>query len=232
LEERLVTQTRDFLRKYSDLPALLYLLETKSITFLDPAQWDDKNDSFFMQLYKEHRKLKSLLAICFSGEAETYHHWSVFAHGSSGVCISFKKKLLLGTFEDYADVRVGEVSYLPLNSLKTHECDVKDLPFMKRAPYAPEGEFRAIYEDCDDNLPYLNIKIALSCVDRITLSPWMPKNVADSVKKTIQRIPGADKIEVTRSTLVQNDTWAKFGRAVVGEKQAKRLQLSPSKRKG
>ena len=48
-----MTQTRDLLRKYCDLPALLYLLETKSITFLDPAQWDDKNDSFFMQLYKE-----------------------------------------------------------------------------------------------------------------------------------------------------------------------------------
>lgn len=227
-----MTQTRDFLRKYCDLPALLYLLETKSITFLDPAQWDDKNDSFFMQLYKEHLKLKSLLAICFSQETETYHHWSVFAQGSSGVCISFKKNPLLEIFKDYADVRVGEVSYLPLNSLKSHDCDVKDLPFMKRAPYAPEGELRAIYEDRDDNLPYLNIKIALSCIDRITLSPWMPKNVADSVKKTIRRVPGADKIAITRSTLVQNDTWAKFGRAVVGEKQAKKPQLSLSKRKG
>jgi hypothetical protein len=148
-----VTQTRDFLRRYCDLPALLYLLETKSITFLDPAQWDDKNDSFFMQLYKENRKLKSLLAICFSQETETYHHWSVFAHGSSGVCISFKKGPLLATFEDYAEVRVGEVSYLPLNSLKNRDGDVKDLPFMKRAPYAPEGEFRAICEDRDKNLP-------------------------------------------------------------------------------
>jgi hypothetical protein len=210
---------------------LLYLLETKSITFLDPAQWDDKNDSFFMQLYKEHQKLKSLLAICFSQETETYHHWSVFAHGSSGVCISFKKKPLLGTFKDYDDVRVGEVSYLPLTSLKTHDCDDKDLPFMKRAPYAPEGEFRAIYEDRADNLPYLNVAFSLSCIDRITLSPWMPKNVADSIKVTIRRVPGAGSIAVTRSTLVQNDTWAKFGRDVVGEKQAKKLRLSPSKRK-
>jgi hypothetical protein len=47
-------------RGYSDLPALIYLLETKSLTFLDPGAWDDKNDSLFMRPYKEHRHLKCL----------------------------------------------------------------------------------------------------------------------------------------------------------------------------
>jgi hypothetical protein len=226
-----VTQTYKFLRKYCDLPALLYLLETRSLTFLDPSQWDDKNDSLFMRLYKDHQKLKSLLAICFSQETETYHHWSVFAHGSSGVCISFKKPELLEIFEQYDDIRVGIVSYVPLTSLDIDGCEVKDLPFMKRAPYAPEGEFRAIYEDKEDDLPFLNIKVSLACIDRISLSPWMPKNVSDSVKRTIKRMPGANKLEVTRSTLIQNDTWAKFGRKVVGEQQAKRVELTPSKKK-
>lgn len=226
-----MTQTREFLRRYCDLPSLLYLLETKSLTFMDPAQWDDKNDSLFMQLYKEHGELKSLLAICFSQETETYHHWSVFAHGASGVCISFKKTLLLEIFEQYADIRVDEVAYLPLASLGSSPSKVRDLPFMKRAPYAPESEFRAIYEDRIDVLPYLNIKIGLACIDRITLSPWMPKNVADSVKKTIARIPGGTNIALTRSTLVQNDTWSKFGRALVGDTEAKKHQLKPLKTK-
>jgi hypothetical protein len=34
-----------FLRRYTDLTALLYLLNTKRITLLDSSSWDDKNDS-------------------------------------------------------------------------------------------------------------------------------------------------------------------------------------------
>lgn len=226
-----MSETSDILRKYCDLPALLYFLETKSLTFLDPAQWDDKNDSLFMQLYKKHRGLKSLLAICFSQEIETYHHWSVFAGGSSGVCISFRKRPLLATLEEYSDIRMAPVSYLMLKELKGSNWKVKNLPFLKRSPYAPEGEFRAIYEDCEDTLPYLNVKVGMLCIDRITLSPWMPKNISDSVKRTIRSMLGAEKIEVTRSTLVQNDAWANFGRTVVGGKEAKKSQLSAQKRK-
>jgi hypothetical protein len=192
---------------------------------------DDKNDSLFMRLYKDHQELKSLLAICFSQETETYHHWSVFAHGSSGVCISFKEQELLDIFKQYDDIRVGEVSYVPLNSFDIDDRRVNDLPFMKRAPYAPEGEFRAIYEDKEDDLSFVNIKLSLAGIERITLSPWMPKNISDSVQRTIHHMPGASKLEVMRSTLIQSDTWAKFGREVVGQKQAKRIGLLPRKEK-
>jgi len=136
-----MTQTHKFLRRYCDLPALLYLLEKKSLTFLDPTQWDDKNDSLFMRLYKNHQKLRSLLAICFSQETETYHHWSVFAHGASGVCISFKKQELLDIFEQYDDIRVGEVSYVPLTALDVDGCEVADLPFMKGRRMPQKGNF-------------------------------------------------------------------------------------------
>ncbi len=90
-----MTVTLNFLRRYGDLPSLIHLLTTHSITFLDPESWDDKNDSLFMRLYKENQSLDTLLALCFSQETETYHHWSVFAKGPSGVCISFKKQALL-----------------------------------------------------------------------------------------------------------------------------------------
>ena len=61
---------------------------------------------------------------------------------------------------------------------------------MKRAPYAQEGEFRAIYEDTQDDLPFLNIKVSLACIERITLSPWMPKNVSDSVNERFEACRG------------------------------------------
>jgi hypothetical protein len=212
-----MTQTRKFLRRYSNLPSLIHLLTTKSLTFLDPESWDDKNDSLFMRLYKEKRELDTLLAVCFSQETETYHHWSVFASGSSGVCISFKKEELLAELGQYEGIRKRQVSYIQLNELAETARKVGDLPFMKRAPFKPESEYRIIFEEKGKPRSYLDIDIPLSCIDRIHLSPWMPRGVADSVKVTLKAIEGADEIEVIRSTLIQNDRWAKFGKEVVGE---------------
>lgn len=87
---------KKFLRRYTDLPGLIYLLQGRCITLVDPLTWDDQNDSYFLRLYKEHRKLACVLALCFTRSTETYHHWRVFAGGSSGVCISFHRGELLG----------------------------------------------------------------------------------------------------------------------------------------
>ena len=65
------------LRRYTDLPALLYLLRTRSITLLDPSSWDDKNDSYYLEKYKEKKSLQTVLALCLSTAEETYHHWRV-----------------------------------------------------------------------------------------------------------------------------------------------------------
>jgi hypothetical protein len=39
-----------FVRRYTDIPALIHLLTEKQITLLDPDTWDDKNDSYFLRL--------------------------------------------------------------------------------------------------------------------------------------------------------------------------------------
>jgi len=73
----------------------MYLLHKRKITLLDPASWDNKNDSHYLTQYKEKRKLKSVLALCLMQSDERYHHWSVFAPGPSGVCVRFKRDELL-----------------------------------------------------------------------------------------------------------------------------------------
>lgn len=212
-----MTQTKKFLRRYSNLPSLLHLLTTKSLTFLDPESWDDKNDSLFMRLYKEKRKFDTLLAVCFSQETETYHHWSVFASGSSGVCVSFKREELLAELEQYEGIQARAVSYIPLDELKQTSRKIKNLPFMKRAPFRPESEFRVIFEEKGKPRPFVDIDIPLSCIDRIHLSPWMPRAVAKSVKSVVKSLDGLAEIDIVHSTLIQNDRWAKFGKEVVGE---------------
>ena len=94
----------ELLRRYTNIPALIWLLTARKITLLDPASWDDKNDSHFLTLYREKKSLETVLALCFTQTSETYHHWRVFAEGSSGISITFDKDRLLSAMTKRAGV--------------------------------------------------------------------------------------------------------------------------------
>ena len=178
---------------------------------LDPQTWEDKNDSHFLSVYKEKRKLKTVLALCFADASETYHHWRVFADGSSGVCIRFKRKGLLRAFAKQTGIRKRSVEYLALNDIKNRKPKLQELPFLKRAPYVDEGEFRIIFESETDSYTSLDIEIPLSCIERITLSPWIHSALVGDLKETLKEIDGCDKLSIVRSTLISNERWKKIG---------------------
>jgi len=199
-----------FLRRYTDTPSLVYMLAEKQITLLDPETWDDKNDSYFLRLYREKNKLQSLLALCFTQYSETYHHWRVFANGASGVCITFKREQLLRVVRKQAGVEMGRVKYLKMPDTRGVKPAVRDLPFLKRYPFEHENEFRIIYGS-NETLKALNIPIPLSCIDRITLSPWLHPAFSEHVKKTLWKIKGCEHLRIARSTLISNEDWKTFG---------------------
>jgi len=200
-----------YLRRYTDLPALLHLLRFKQLTLLDPKTWDDKNDSYFMSLYKEKKKFKSLLALCFSQAPETYHHWRVFSHGPSGVCIVFDRAKLLEDFQAEPGIRTGHMEYLTLPAAKKRKFHVNELPFLKRNGYKPETEFRVVYESAAKELPALSIPIRLQSIQSVSLSPWMHTTLSDSTVTAIREIDGCNKLRVSRSTLISNEQWKSYG---------------------
>src|ERR1035437_3076552 len=73
-----MSSKRSYLRRYTHLESLRNILCTKSLTLVDYQKWEDKNDSCFMRLYREERKLKSLLALCLTSASERFHLWRVF----------------------------------------------------------------------------------------------------------------------------------------------------------
>ena len=79
------SQPRPFLNRYTSLPVLLDMLVHKKIVLLKPSSWEDKNDSYYMERYREERNLETLVAICFTKKRETFHHWKIFTNGASGV---------------------------------------------------------------------------------------------------------------------------------------------------
>jgi hypothetical protein len=201
---------RNYLRRYTDLPSLLHLLRTQQITLLDPQNWDDKNDSYFLKLYKEKFGLRSVLVLCFTRTSEKYHHWRVFANGASGICISFRRESLLRAVRKIGKIRTGEVRYLKLDEIEKMKLKARDLPFLKRYPFEHEEEFRIVFES-SRRLASLDIPVPLSCIDRITLSPWLHLALAAEVKKVIWGIEGCEDLRVHRSTLISNAEWQSFG---------------------
>jgi hypothetical protein len=199
------------IRRYTDIPALVYLLRERVITLLDPQTWDDSNDSYYLSLYKEKKKLQCVLALCFTQVSERYHHWRVFADVSSGVCIRFLSAELLKVISNKRGVRLQAVNYLTLEESRRKNLKSQELPFTKRYPFEDEQEFRIIYESKTENTSTLNIPIPLSCIDGITLSPWIPKELVAHVRDMIRGIDGCSKIKIVRSTLVGNDEWKRIG---------------------
>ncbi len=202
----------EFLRRYTDVPALLYLLQNKKLTMLDPSSWDDQNDALYLSEYKKKKNLKSLLALCFTEATETYHHWKVFAGGSSGVCIKFLRDQLLNELSKTNGLRKEKIIYLPLAKIRKKKPTIDELPFIKRYGFQDELEYRIIYESESKLFKTKDIKIPLSCIDRITLSPWIPKKLSNSLKETIKSFTNGSEITVVKSTLVSNEEWKTIGR--------------------
>lgn len=207
-----------YLRRYTDLPSLLHILGTKKLTLLDPKTWDDKNDQYFMSLYKGASGLRSLLALCFSESPEKYHHWRVFSHGPSGVCIYFKKKELVRRFETIRQLKSKKIKYLTLDKAEKAKLTKLDLPFVKRYGYQDEKEYRVIYSSISAKKEFFDVEIDIDWIAKITLSPWMNKNLAQATIRAIRSANGCGDLKILRSTLISNAQWRVIGEEALNEK--------------
>jgi hypothetical protein len=209
-----MTRSSSTLRRYTDLASLLDLLQRRSITLLPPGTWDDRNDRLMMETYRTSAKLETLLALCLTSRGETYHHWKVFTEKDGGVCIHFQRAGF-SELMSAANVRVRSMKYLRLDQLDANKLPAKDLPFLKRLAFKDEGEVRAVYENKARETDLKRINIDFGIIDRITLNPWMPKSVADSVRTTVESLTKGANFEVVHSSLIDARGWRRFAQEYV-----------------
>ena len=193
-------------RRYTSLPFLLDLLHKKQLALLDPSTWDDRNDAFFMEKYKEKKKLKTLLALCFAESQETYQHWKIYSGNSSGVCIQFDKDSLLEKALKIEGVRCQKIDYLPFRGKLD---SVELLPFTKRVAFKGEKEFRFIYESKEEEIKIKYLPITPNDIIRIVINPWVNKSIYDSIVSTIRNVDGFDNIPTRKSSILENEKWKK-----------------------
>lgn len=202
---------REYLHRYTDLTSLIHILTSKNLTLLNPETWDDKNDAYFMAAYKAKSKAKTILALCFSERTQqTYHHWKVFANGPAGVCITFRKPDLLTSLPRGSGILHRTMKYYSFDDANKLKKNVDDLPFIKRNYFKDEREYRIVYSDAKAVLPSYDVRIDCAWIVKITLSPWMHKALAQSVRETLRLIPGCKGLRVVHSTLTSSERWKKL----------------------
>jgi hypothetical protein len=206
----------NYCRRYTELPFLIDFLTTKELALLNPALWDDRNDAFYLDLYARKAGLKSTRALCLTQASETYHHWKIFSSGPSGVCVEFYKEKLLAHAKKTPDLRAESVKYRKIADLRSMSPELEELPFLKRYAFQDEHEFRLFVVQQSEEAGPVRIKMPLSTISRVVLSPWLPKSAADNVKKAIASIKGCKSLSVFRSTLVENEQWKSAASRVHG----------------
>ncbi|HAG9084227.1 TPA: DUF2971 domain-containing protein, partial [Escherichia coli] len=202
--------TNENLRRYTNLPSLLYMLTMKKITLLDPKSWDDKNDSLFLDNYTKYKNLKKTLALCMTRKSETYHHWSVFTTRENGVCIVFDYEKLIAHLNSLKDIIHGDVKYMTLKNFKNNQIGVDELPFLKRYAFTDENEYRIIFPS-KHNVDIKDIPLPVEAIKKISINPWAPNNIFEAIKEIINKIDGCKNIRVSHSSLVNNKEWCKIG---------------------
>ena len=206
-----IARTR--LKRFTTIGSAIDLLRNKRIAFLDPEKWDDRNDAEFMRLYKVKEKCESLKALCCTQSPQTYHHWRVFTQSTDGCFIEFLRTPLVDSVRGDPNYRSSGMEYIKLEEIKLCDYGARDLPFLKRAGFRPEEEYRIIYTGaCDGPVHFMDID--LDWVRRIVLNPWLPTSISDSIKETFWEISGRRDLKIEASKLTNSQTWTQWGRSM------------------
>jgi hypothetical protein len=110
-------------------------------------------------------------------------------------------------------LRSGRVTYRKIADLPKLRPRLEQIPFLKRAPYEDEREFRLVYEDGLAETESKAFPIPLPCISRVTLNPWAPPPLAKAMKTAIKQVAGCAGLKVYQTTLLENERWKKAAHA-------------------
>lgn len=199
------SSSRIYFRRYTSVASVLHVLVKNEITLLSPEKWDDQNDRVCMEEYKRRMSAETVLALCLTEATETYHHWKTFTNGEDGACIYFHRRPFEEAIGKQASVRFEKVNYRKLNETELFVCK-ENLPFLKFPAYAAEKEWRIVFHGCEDN-KMKSIPVPRECFYKISLNPWMPLALVNTVSDVVRKISGFEDLPVDASKIRKNEKW-------------------------
>jgi len=192
--------TPKLLAHYTQIPVLLDVLKRKKLVLSNPENWEDKSD---VALLKHYAHKDNIRVLCFKelkGHQDSILHWKAYADGMSGCRIDFDFEKLSQAAKAIK-AKLGKVEYFGPSIQNAIE-----LPFVKRASYAGEQEWRIVWKGKLKTEQELSIK--KGAIDRITFSAKMPRSLFDRIKVFLK-----DELKVnfniSQSQIFENERWEK-----------------------
>jgi hypothetical protein len=209
--------------RYSSIAYVLDALARKEMTLLDPKSWADKNDSLYVDLYKQYRGAGAVFASCCTLSTETFHHWYVFGGTHAGAFIEYDRTELESCFKSLKaqghKIRYAKVKYFTLGRVEK-DATLNSLPFLKRWGFQSEREYRVIVETDDESHLAYRIPIPMAAINRVVINPWLPDPVVETLRARIHSISECANLTVDHSRLIDSDRWKAAGiRMVAGYKR-------------
>ncbi len=196
----------EFLRRYTQLPYLIEMLENRYLVIPSWKKWQDKNDSHSLMEYQRLKEDRYIFALCMTNSAETFHHWQVFTKRQSGVCLTFKKRALSEWARNQNNVKLKKVIYFKMNELDTDTVKPRHLPFVKRWGFRDEQEWRLTYETPESS-GLARLTLPISALESIDISPMISQQKADNMKDQIRSALSKQKLTITHSELTNSPRW-------------------------
>jgi len=192
-------------------------LKKEAIVLGDYAKWEDKSDVAILDAYAKRNRDVPIRVLCLLNRAgdfrDSYYHWKVYANKKDGIRIDFNKERLLKALGN--KIICKEVEYPSARTLKKAFKSIDDLPFVKRASYDGDKEFRLIFSGSRDTMKkgqLFEFKVRKDffkgCIDGIRLGYSMPGEKIEEIKK-ILKVYGIEK-NVYCSRILRYERWEKM----------------------
>jgi len=199
------------LSHYTNWSKFEYWLKYKKIFFGDYAHWEDKSDVAVLKAYEKkiNKQVRVLCLMDRSGSfRDSVYHWKAYANKEDGIRVDFKKKELLSYLSEYEEIRCQAVEYPNTEDLKKKAKNCENWPFLKRASYMDDREFRILWIEGSKLFKARRLPVEKdffkNCIDRITLC----SNFSEKFEKMEYILKDKYKIKsVCNSQIFRNTDW-------------------------
>jgi len=150
LQEDSDTIPKGALSRYTTWSTFQYWLKNEKFVFGKYAHWEDKSDVAVMDAYAKKKK-QQVRVFCLMDRSGTYkdciYHWSGYTKSKDGIRVDFDKDKLLEYLKQKninTEKYAREVKYPETKDLKEWGKDYENWPFIKRASYDVDKEYRIL----------------------------------------------------------------------------------------